>query len=159
MGLGSGYDSQRKTRKKKKHHCKRKSELKVTNRGEGKDSSIWTQASSGSDTTTEPDRGFGSNQKHHLASIIRSVTQQDCSQSSDWTPLLSPNTQQKLDVGNSDDDPLSDHADFAPSKGNQEMVSAKEHLGTDLGGNANEDPMGRGPVDIEMGGGDTGANP
>ena len=94
-----------------------------------------------------------------MASIVGSVTQQDHSQSSDQTPLLSPNTQWKLDAGDFDDDPLSDRADFVPSKGDQEMVSAEEHLETDPGGNANKDPMSRGPMNIETGGGDTGTNP
>ena len=112
-----------------------------------------------SDTTTEQDSSFDSNRKHHDGSTARSTTQCDHSGSSDWTPLLSLNTQQKLDAGAFDDDPLSDHPDFEPSDGDQEMVSAEEQLETYPGENANEEVMGVGPMDVEADNNNTGANP
>ena len=85
-----------------------------------------------------------------------SATQCDHSGSSDRTPLLSPNTIWKLDEGNFDDHPLSDHPDFEPSDKDQEMISTDEQLRTKAGDGG---VMGAGPMDAKMGGNNTGCNP
>ena len=73
--------------------------------------------------------------------------------------VLSPNTVRRLDVGEFDDCPLSDCPDFVPSDEDQEMVSAEEQLGTDLGENVDEGVMDGGPMDIVTGEDNMGANP
>ena len=66
----SSMDEGKKKKKKKKHRCSKKTgdlELKVTTRGEGADTPVWTHAgstkdsSSSSDSQSKGDSGLGSN--------------------------------------------------------------------------------------------------
>ena len=68
--IGTSLDSGKRKKKKKKHHHSRKSddlELKVTNRGVGADTPIWTTtvspkgSDSSSSSTSEGDSSLGSN--------------------------------------------------------------------------------------------------
>ena len=117
-----------KRRKKKKHRRPKKQELKVTTRGQGDDVPIWTHTasnlSSSSESQTEGDSGVSSYWKP--LGGARSTTRHD------HTPQYSPETIRKLDEGDLEDAPLSDHG--GNNDGDQEMVSrdegAKEATGT-----------------------------
>ena len=97
----------KKKKKKKKHRCSKKtgdSELKVTTRGEGADTSVWTHAgsakdsSSSSDSQSEGDSGLGSNPSFQPR------------QDTDTEPQRGANPQPSPDPTKepTDDDPLSD---------------------------------------------------
>ena len=126
-GPSSG-DERRRRKKKKKHHRPKKQELKVTTWGQGNDAPVWTHTGSNlslsSESQTEGDSGIGSYWK--LQGGARSTTRHD------HTPRYSPETIRKLDEGDLEDAPLSDHG--GNSNGDQEMVSgddgAEEAMGT-----------------------------
>ena len=110
-------DERRKKRKKKKnHHHAKKPELKVTAQGQGDDAPVWSHTGSylslGSNSQTEADSGIGSYQKPQNNAGF--TTRQD------HTPQYSPNTVRKLDEGDLEDAPLSDHG--RNSDNNQEIV-------------------------------------
>ena len=100
-------EGKKKKKKKKRHRCSKKTgnpELKVTTRGEGANTPIWTRgwsakdSSSSSDSQSEGDSGLGSNPSIQ--------PRQDTDTEPRWgaTPCLSPDhTKQPVD-----DDPLSD---------------------------------------------------
>ena len=73
-GLGSGNNSQ-KRKWKKKHRRRKKPELKVTNRGEGRDSPVWSHGDTGSglESSSGPDSGFSSTQKNQVDNTARST--------------------------------------------------------------------------------------
>ena len=120
----SSMDEGKKKKKKKKKHRRSKktgnSELKVTTRGEGADTPVWTHAgsakdsSSSSDSQSEGDSGLGSNP---------SIQPHQDTNTEPWqgaTPRLSPDhTKQPID-----DDPLSDRGE---GNGDQEMPNAHKH--------------------------------
>ena len=69
-GLGSAgpgaENGSQKRKNRKKHHHRLRSELKVTNCGEGKDSPVWSQGGPGSSSESSAsgvDSGFSSTQK------------------------------------------------------------------------------------------------
>ena len=144
-------------RKKRKKHCHRpRSELKVTNRGEGKDSLVWSQggqgglSSSSESSASSVDSGFSSTQKQQGVNATRATVVQG-----DWMPLLSPATIQKLDAGDYDDndDPLSDRPDYKANDDDQEMAIVEEWPRTIVG------DVETGPKEADMGKKDTGGNP
>ena len=112
-----------KKKKKKKHCWARKPELKVTTWGQGDDVPVWSHTgstvSSSSDSQTEGDSGIGS--YHNQRGNAGSTTQHD------HTPQYSPGTISRLDRGELEDNPLSDHG--GNSDRDQEMASADELLG------------------------------
>ena len=125
-----------KKKKKKKHLCSKKTEnpeLKVTTRGKGADTPVWTHAgpakdsSSTSDSQSEGDSGLGSNP---------SIQPRQDTDTEPWrgtTPRLSPDhTQQPAD-----DDPLSDQGE---ANGDQEMPDAHKQQGEQQGINDPADP-------------------
>ena len=125
-------------KKKKKHHHSKKTgnpELKVTTRGEGADTLVWTHAgsakdsSSSSDSESEGDSGLGSNPS------IQPRQDTDTEPRQGATPHPSPDhTKQPVD-----DDPLSDRGE---GDGNQEMPDAHEQQGVN-------DPADLGPMPDE----------
>ena len=135
----SSMDEGKKKKKKKKKHRRSKKtgnpELKVTTRGEGADTLVWTHAgsakgsSSSSDSQSEGDSGLGSNPSIQPC--------QDTDTEPRWgaTPHPSPDhTKQPVD-----DDPLSDRG---KGKGDQEMPDAHEQQGVN-------DPADLGPTPSE----------
>ena len=119
----SSMDKGKKKKKKKKKHRRSKKtmnpELKVTTRGEGADTLVWTHAgpakdsSSSSDSQSESDSGLGSNPS------IQPRLDTDTEPQRGATPRPSPDhTKQPAD-----DDPLSDRGE---GDGNQEMPNAHE---------------------------------
>ena len=111
-------------KKKKKKHCRSKKtgnpELKLTTRGEGADTPVWTRpgsakdSSSSLDSQSEGDSGLGCNPSIQ--------PRQDTDTEPQWgaTPCPSPDhTKQPID-----DDPLSDQGE---GDGDQEMPDAHEH--------------------------------
>ena len=104
-GPSSG-DERWKRRKKKKHHQPKRQELKVTTRGKWDDIPVWTHTGSNSSSSlesqTEGDSGIGSSYRKPLSGA-GSTTR--C----DHTPRYSPETIRKLDGGDLEDAPLSDH--------------------------------------------------
>ena len=74
---------------------------------------------------------------------------------SDWTPLLSPATIQKLDARGYDDndDPLSDCLDYKASDDDQEMAIIEEWPRTTIG------DVETGPKEADTGKKDLGGNP
>ena len=100
----------------------------MTTRGQGNDAPIWTHTgsnlSSSLESQTKGDSGFGSYRK--LQGGTGSTTR------GDHTPRYSLETIRKLDEGDLEDAPLSDHS--GNSDGDQEMVSrddgAEEAKGT-----------------------------
>ena len=131
-----------KKKKKKKHRRSKKTEnpeLKVTTRGEGADTPVWTHAgpardsSSSSDSQSEGDSGLGSNPS------IQPRQDTDTEPRRGTTPRPSPDpTKEPMD-----DDPLSDRG---KGDGDQEMPDANEQHGEQQGVN---DPTGPGPVPDE----------
>ena len=129
-------------KKKKKHRRSKKTgnpELKVTTRGEGADTPVWTHAGSAkdsslsSDSQSEGDSGLGSNPSIQ--------PRQDTDTEPRWgtTPRPSPDhTKQPTD-----DDPLSDRGE---GDGDQEMPDAHEQQGGKQGVN---DPTDAGPTPSE----------
>ena len=138
----SMYEGKKKKKKKKKHRHSKKTgnpELKVTTRGEGADTLVWTHAgfskdsSSTSDSQSEGDSGLGSNPS------IRPHQDTDTEPRQGATPRLSPDhTQQPTN-----DDPLSDRG---KGDGDQEMPNAHEQQGEQQGVN---DPTDPGPTPSE----------
>ena len=130
----------KKKKKKKKKHCHSKktgdSELKVTTRGEGANTPVWTHAgstkdySSSSDSQSEGDSGLGSNPSF-----------QPC-QDTDTEPQRGTNPRTSLDPTKkpADDNPLSDHGE---GDGDQEIPDANEPQGVN-------DPADPGPVPGEV---------
>ena len=117
-------DGKKKKKKKKKKHCQaRKPELKVTTQGQGDDVPVWSHTgstvSSSSDSQTKGDSGIGF--YHNQRRNAGSTTQHD------HTPQYSPGTISRLDRGELEDNPLSDHG--GNSDRDQEMASADELLG------------------------------
>ena len=117
----SSMDEGKKKKKKKHRHSKKTGnlELKVTTRGEGADTPVWTHAgsakdsSSSSDSQSEGDSGLGSNPSIQPC--------QDTNTEPRWgtTPLPSlDHTKQPAD-----DDPLSDRGE---GDGDQEMPDAHD---------------------------------
>ena len=129
-------EGKKKKKKKKKHHHSKKTEnpeLKITTRGEGADTPVWTHAgpakdsSSTSDSQSEGDSGLASNPS------IQPHQDTDTEPRQGTTPHLSPDhTQQPAD-----DDPLSDRGE---GDGNQEMPDTHEQQGEDQGVNDPADP-------------------
>ena len=129
-------EGRKKKKKKKKYRCSKKTEnpeLKVTTRGEGADTLVWTHAgpakdsSLTSDSQSEGDSGLASNPSIQ--------PRQDTDTEPRWgtTPCLSPNhTQQPAD-----DDPLSARG---KGDGDQEMLNAHEQQGEEQGVNDPADP-------------------
>ena len=120
----SSMDEGKKKKKKKKKHRRSKKtgnpELKVTTRGEGADTPVWTRggsakdSSSSSDSQSEGDSGLGSNPS------IQPRQDTDTEPRRGATPRPSPDhTKQPVD-----DDPLSDQG---KGDGDQEMPNAHEH--------------------------------
>ena len=124
----SSGDERWKRRKKKKHHQPKKQELKVTTRGQADNVPMWTHTgsnlSSSSESQTKGDSSIGSYWKP--PGSAGSITQRD------HTPRYSPETVRKLDKGDLEDAPLSDHG--GNNGRDQEMVSGdkggKEAMGT-----------------------------
>ena len=82
QNLGRGSTDEFKKERKRKNCWKKKSELKVTTRGIGKDTPIWSQRRDSSlDSTSSPDSGLSSDQKNRDADA-RSIPH---------TPRFSPN--------------------------------------------------------------------
>ena len=117
-GPSSG-DERRKRRKKNRRP--KKQELKVTTWGQGDDVPIWTYTgsnlSSSSESQTEGDSGVSSSYRKPPGGA-GSTTR--C----DHTPQYRPETVRKLDGGDLEDAPLSDHG--GNNDGDQEMVSGDE---------------------------------
>ena len=120
----SSMDEGKKKKKKKKKHRRSKKtgnpELKVTTRGEGANTLVWTCAgstkdsSSSSDSQSEGDSGLGSNPS------IQPHQDTDTEPRQGTTPHLSPDhTKQPVD-----DDPLSDQGE---GNRDQEMPDTHEH--------------------------------
>ena len=146
---GPGAENGSQNRKnRKKHRCRPRSELKVTNRGEGRDSPVWSQggpSSSSESSASGVDSGFSSTQKQQGVNTTGATVLQG-----DRTPLLSPATVKKLDTGDYDNDPLSDHLDYKPSDDDQEMAIVEERPGTIVGdGETSSKETGRGKKDTE----------
>ena len=129
----------KKKKKKKKHHHSKQienPELKVTTRGEGADTPVWTRggsakdSSSSSDSHSEGDSSLGSNPS------IRPRTDIDTEPQQGATPQLSPDPNKEP----IDDDPLSDQGE---GDGDQEMPDANKQHGEQQGTN---DPTGSGPA-------------
>ena len=129
----------KKKKKKKKHRRSKKtgnSELKVTTRGEGADTPVWTHAgstkdsSSSSDSQSEGDSALGSNPSFQPC--------QDTDTEPQWgaTPRPSPDPTKEP----ADDDPLSDQGE---GDGNQEMPDTNELQGIN-------DPADPGPAPGEV---------
>ena len=129
-------EGKKKKKKKKKHRRSKKTgnpELKVTTRGEGADTPVWTHAgsakdsSSSSDSQSKGDSGLGSNP---------SIQPRQDTDTEPWqgaTPRLSlDHTKQPTD-----DDPLSDQGE---GDGDQEMPNAHEQQGKQQGVNDPTDP-------------------
>ena len=133
----SSMDEGKKKKKKKKKHChSRKTgnpELKVTTRGEGANTPVWTHAgsakdsSSTSDSQSEGDSGLGSNPS------IQPHQDTDTEPRQGTTPRPSPDHTQEP----ADDDPLSDRGE---GDGDQEMPNAHEQQGKQQGVNDPADP-------------------
>ena len=147
-GLGAENGSQ-KRKNRKKHHHRLRPELKVTNYGEGRDSPVWSQGGPGSssESSSGVDSGFSSTQKKQGVNTTRATILQG-----DQTPLLSPATVKKLDAGDFDDDPLSDHPDYKPSDDDQELAIVEEQPRMIFGDRET------GPKETGMGKKDTGCN-
>ena len=132
----SSMDEEKKKKKKKKHCRSKKTgnpELKVTTRGEGADTPVWTHAgsakdsSSTSDSQSECDSGLGSNPSIQ--------PNQDTNTEPRWGATPRPSldhTQQPAD-----DDSLSDRG---KGDGDQEMPDAHEQQGEQQGVNDPADP-------------------
>ena len=129
----------KKKKKKKKHRHSKKtgdSELKVTTRGEGANTSVWTHAgsakdsSSSSDSQSEGDSGLGSNPSFQP----RQDTDTEPRQGANPRPSPDPTKEP------TDDDPLSDHG---KGDGDQEMPDANKLQGVDH-------PTDPGPVPGEV---------
>ena len=113
----------KKKKKKKKHRHSKKTgnpELKLTTRGEGADTPVWTRpgsakdSSSNSDSQSEGDSGLGSNPS------IQPRHDTDTEPQRSATPRPSPDhTKQPVD-----NDPLSDRGE---GDGDQEMPNTHEH--------------------------------
>ena len=134
----------------KKHHRRPRSELKVTNCGEVRDSLVWSQggpSSSLESSASGVDSGFSSTQKQQGVNTAGATILQG-----DRTSLLSPATVKKLDARDYDDDPLSDHPDYKPSDDDQEMAIVEEQPRTIIGDGET------GPKETGMGKKDTGCN-
>ena len=138
-GPSSG-DERQKRRKKKKHCQPKKQELKVTTRGKGDDIPVWTHTrsnfSSSSESQTEGDSGISSSYQKPPGGA-GSTTRHD------HTPRYSPETIRKIDRGDPEDAPLSDHG--GNNDGDQEMVSrdegVKEVTGTNPYGQLDPQPL------------------
>ena len=132
----------KKKKKKKKHRRSKKTEnpeLKVTTRGEGANTPVWTNAgptkdsSSSSDSQSEGDSGLGSNPS------IRPHTDTDTETQWGATPWLSLDpTKEPMS-----DDPLSDQGN---GNGDQETPDTNEQHSEQQGTN---DPAGPGPAPDE----------
>ena len=154
-GLGSASPGAEngswKRKNRKKHHRRLKSEVKVTNHGEGKDSPVWSQGGPGSSSESSAsgvDSGFSSILKWQGVNTTRATIVQG-----DRTPLLSPATVKKLDARDyDDDDPLSDCLDYKPSDNDQEMAIVEEQPRTTIGDGET------GPKETGTGKKDTGRN-
>ena len=120
----SSMDEGKKKKKKKKKHRRSKKtgnpELKVTTRGEGANTPVWTRAGSAKDSSlsldsqSEGDSGLGSNPS------IQPRQDTDTEPRRGATPRPSPDhTKQPID-----DDPLSDRGE---GDGDQEMPDTHEH--------------------------------
>ena len=129
-------EGRKKKKKKKKHHCSKTTEnpeLKVTTRGEGADTPVWTHAgpakdsSSTSDSQSEGDSGLGSNPSIQPR------------QDTDTEPRRGTSPRSSLDHTQqpADDDPLSDQGE---GDGDQEMPDAHEQQGEQQGINNPTDP-------------------
>ena len=129
-------EGKKKKKKKKKHRCSKKTEnqeLKVTTRGEGADTPVWTHAGPAKDSSSasysqfKGDSGLGSNPS------IQPRQDTDTKPRRGATPRPSPDhTQQPAD-----DDPLSDHGE---GDGDQEMPDAHQQQGEEQGINDTADP-------------------
>ena len=131
----SSMDEGKKKKKKKHRHSKKTEnpELKVTTRGEGADTLVWTHtgpakdSSSTLDSQSEGDSGLGSNPS------IQPRQDTDTKPRRGATPCPSPDhTQQPTD-----DNPLSHHSE---GDGDQEMPDAHQQQGEEQGVNDPTDP-------------------
>ena len=133
----SSMDEGKKKKKKKKKHCHPKKtgnpELKVTTRGEGADTPVWTHAGSAKDSSSSLDSQ--SKGDSGLSSNPSIQPHQDTDTEPQWgtTPCPSPDhTKQPAD-----DDPLSDRGE---GNGDQEMPDAHKQQGGKQGVNDPADP-------------------
>ena len=134
----SSMDEGKKKKKRKKKHRRSKKtrspELKVTTRGEGADTPVWTHAGSTKDSSSsldsQSDSGLGSNPSFQ--------PRQDTDTEPQWgaTPRPSPDPTKEPP----DDDPLSDQGE---GDGDQEMPDANKLQGV-------KDPTGPGPALSEV---------
>ena len=142
----SSMDERKKKKKKKKKHRHSKKtgnlELKVTTRGEGANTPVWTRggsakdSSSTSDSQSEGDSGLGSNPS------IQPHQDTDTKPRQGATPRPSPDhTKQPID-----DDPLSDRG---KGDGDQEKPDADEHEQQGVNEPADLGPMPSEPQDQE----------
>ena len=129
----------KKKRKKKKHHRSHKTgspELKVTTRGEGSDTPVWTHAGSSKDSSSSLDSqsnsGVGSNPSFQSCQD----TDTEPRRGTVVTPRPTPDPTREPP----DDDPLSDRAE---DNGDQEMPDA--HKPQDIQG-----PAGPAPTPSEI---------
>ena len=135
-------EGKKKKKKKKKHHHSKQienPELKVTTRGEGADTPVWTHAgpakypSLSSGSQSEGDSGLGSNPSIRP----RTDTDNEPRRGATPRPSLDPNKEPV------DDDPLSDQGE---GDGDQEMPNANKQHSEQQGTN---DPAGSGPAPDE----------
>ena len=137
----SSMDEAKKKKKwKKKHHRSKKTgspELKVTTRGEGANTPVWTHAGSTKDSSSssdsQSDSGVGSNPS------FQPCWDTDTKPRRGTTPRPSPDPTKEPP----DDDPLSDRSE---GDGDQEMPEANKLQGV-------QDPTGPGPAsgDVQEG--------
>ena len=101
-GPSSMEESKKRKRKRKKHCWSKKTELKVTTRGQGEDTPIWSRpgsfTSSSSDSQTEGDSGLGSYQQGRDTDATESTARPD------HTSRYSPDTLRRLERGGLEDD-------------------------------------------------------
>ena len=135
----SSMDEGKKKKKKKKHRHSKKTgnpELKVTTRGEGADTPVWTHAGSAKDSSSsldsqsDADSGLGSNPSFQPCRDTNTKPRRGA------TPQLSLDPPKEPP----DDDPLSDPGE---GDGDQEMPDTNELQGVN-------DPAGPGPVPSEV---------
>ena len=132
-------EGKKKKKRKKKHRHSKKTgspELKVTTRGEGADTPVWTHAGSTKDSSSssdsQSDSGVGSNPSFQP----RRDTNTEPRWGSVVTPLPSPDPTREPP----DDNPVSDQGE---GDGDQEMPDAHKLQGI-------QDPTGPGPVPSEV---------
>ena len=131
----SSMDKGKKKKKKKKHHRSKKSEkpeLKVTTRGEGADTPVWTHARPAKDSSSSSDSPFDGDSGLGSGPSIQPHLGMDTEPRRGVALRLSPDaTREPVE-----DDPLSDQGE---GDGDQDMPDANEPEGV-------RDPAGSGPT-------------